>query len=582
MKTAKDELIKVVEVLETSCTRKETMKNLSLLKLKVKDRSYDRGQWLHSHILTVLEQCSDEEELSSLSHIVDTVLYNINSFVLPRDGQDILERENEEDDGYEEIKEESDLSEDEGNEESEESDEDERNERKKVSRQGKENKGIYQDRKHPLVSIEESIKKFKKIDRSSWGKFKKKMGFPEIGIHVESLKRWGYNQDGAKEPKYFYLCPFSECPCKGEFRSPRTADAHINRILGYEYGPCKKCGKGNANLDIFNKHKCKQTTQVTRKRKPDTESYREKDRKRPRVSTEQKRKRDESPLTERYRRVLSEIERKGKGSKKVPKKQIKGFFSTDSSEEDIVDNRRKRKRVSTAQHLAGDEMDEDFRKKRKTKNRVSSDDGDEDIVPKSRKKDKVSKGKGSKKFTITDSEDEHGDAHDGRKGTRKDQKRRDGQDSERTGLDLLKYYEDSDAEGENEENENYEKEQDDKRNKGKEEKEETEEERKIRKKREKKLRKEKKRRERERENENNEERKQTEAEKTEREDEHEEGKQTDENEEGHQTAQDRREREGRSELTDQNEEGRETKEERRARRKKEKKERRDRSERQNE
>ena len=141
MKTAKDELIKVVEVLETNCTKKETMKNLSLLKLKVKDRSYDRGQWLHSHILTVLEQCSDEEELSSLSHIVDTVLYSINSFVLPRDGQDILGLDNEENDGNEEIKEESDLSEDDGNEESEESDKDEISESKKVSGQRKEEQG---------------------------------------------------------------------------------------------------------------------------------------------------------------------------------------------------------------------------------------------------------------------------------------------------------------------------------------------------------------------------------------------------------------------------------------------------------
>ena len=158
------------------------------------------------------------------------------------------------------------------------------------------------------------------------------------------------------------------------------------------------------------------------------------------MSTEQKRKGGESPLTERYKRVLSEIERKGKGKKKVPKKQIKDFFSTDSSEEDIVEKRIKRKRVSTAQHLPGDDTDEDLRKKRKFKKRVSSDDGDEDIVPKSRTKDKVSKGKGSKNFTITDSEDEHGDSHDRRKGTRKDQKRRDAQDGESTGLDLLKYY----------------------------------------------------------------------------------------------------------------------------------------------
>ena len=204
LKTVKDELIKVVKVLETNCTKKETMKNLSLLKLQVKDRSYDRGEWLHSHILTVLEQCSDEEELSSLSHIVETVLYNINSFVLPRDGQDILGVENEENEGNEEIKE-SDLSENDRNEESEETD---RDERMKISKHGKEKKAIDEERKHPLVSIEDSIKKFKKIDRSSWGKYKKKRAFPKSGYTWKASKDGATMRTGLKNRNIFIFARF--------------------------------------------------------------------------------------------------------------------------------------------------------------------------------------------------------------------------------------------------------------------------------------------------------------------------------------------------------------------------------------
>ena len=182
LKTAKAELIKVVKVLETTFEKKETMKSLSLLKLEEKDRNFERGEWLHSNILSVLEQCSDQEEFSSLSHIVDTVLYNINSFVLPRDGQDILVLEKQENQDNDEIKDKvSDSIEDDEDEENKETD---KYERKKIARDGKDRKGIEEQRKHPLVSKEETITKFKKIDRSSWGKNKKKMGFPEIGIYV--------------------------------------------------------------------------------------------------------------------------------------------------------------------------------------------------------------------------------------------------------------------------------------------------------------------------------------------------------------------------------------------------------------
>ena len=40
------------------------------------------------------------------------------------------------------------------------------------------------------------------------------------------------------------------------FVSPRTCDAHINCHLGYEYGPCTKCGHTNPSHDSYDKHKC--------------------------------------------------------------------------------------------------------------------------------------------------------------------------------------------------------------------------------------------------------------------------------------------------------------------------------------
>ena len=74
---------------------------------------------------------------------------------------------------------------------------------------------------------------------------KSKNGFPELGLPVTSKV---INQ------KRVYPCPLEGC--SKAFISPRTCDAHINRHLGYEYGPCGQCGYTNASRDSYDKHKC--------------------------------------------------------------------------------------------------------------------------------------------------------------------------------------------------------------------------------------------------------------------------------------------------------------------------------------
>ena len=70
-------------------------------------------------------------------------------------------------------------------------------------------------------------------------------GFPEIGLPVTSKVMNGIR---------LYLCLMKAC--KKGFKSPRTCDAHINRHVGYEYGPCKTCGYTNPSRDAYDKHKC--------------------------------------------------------------------------------------------------------------------------------------------------------------------------------------------------------------------------------------------------------------------------------------------------------------------------------------
>ena len=49
------------------------------------------------------------------------------------------------------------------------------------------------------------------------------------------------------------------CPVEGcleAFKTSRSCNSHVNNHLGYEYGPCGKCGYPNTHLDSFEKHKC--------------------------------------------------------------------------------------------------------------------------------------------------------------------------------------------------------------------------------------------------------------------------------------------------------------------------------------
>ena len=74
---------------------------------------------------------------------------------------------------------------------------------------------------------------------------KSKNGFPELGLPVTSTVVNGIR---------VWPCPLEGC--KKGFQSPRMCDAHLNRHLGYEYGPYSKCSYTNASQDLYNKHKC--------------------------------------------------------------------------------------------------------------------------------------------------------------------------------------------------------------------------------------------------------------------------------------------------------------------------------------
>ena len=74
---------------------------------------------------------------------------------------------------------------------------------------------------------------------------KSKNGFPELGLPITSVVLRG---------KQMYVCPLEGC--SDAFQSPRMCDAHLNRHLRYEYGPCAKCCYTNPSRDAFDKHKC--------------------------------------------------------------------------------------------------------------------------------------------------------------------------------------------------------------------------------------------------------------------------------------------------------------------------------------
>ena len=83
-------------------------------------------------------------------------------------------------------------------------------------------------------------------------------GFPEVGLFVKST----VFPDG----KRLYMCPLDGCT-EG-FVSPCMCDAHINHHLGYEYGPCTKCGHTNPSCDSYDKHKCFAGVKTGDKRPP--------------------------------------------------------------------------------------------------------------------------------------------------------------------------------------------------------------------------------------------------------------------------------------------------------------------------
>ena len=106
----------------------------------------------------------------------------------------------------------------------------------------------------PLVSLSEEEKKIRKAEIRAKGQLSKianlkksGSGFPEIGLFVTSTV--------LANGKRAYCCPIDGCE-KG-FVSPHTCDAHINRHLGWEYGPCLQCEQYSfPSRDSYDKHRC--------------------------------------------------------------------------------------------------------------------------------------------------------------------------------------------------------------------------------------------------------------------------------------------------------------------------------------
>ena len=94
-----------------------------------------------------------------------------------------------------------------------------------------------------LIKEEENVIK-NNVDLVSMKKLEN--GFLELDLVIKSVKL--PNNSRA------YPCPLENC--QKAFVSPRTCDAHLNRHLGYEYGPCGTCGYTNTSRDSYDKHKC--------------------------------------------------------------------------------------------------------------------------------------------------------------------------------------------------------------------------------------------------------------------------------------------------------------------------------------
>ena len=126
-----------------------------------------------------------------------------------------------------------------------------RGEKDKYEEGGKEgdDEEEYGDGKEVISEKEMKIRKaelrIKAVASKMMNMKKLKNGFPELGLPIASVVLRG---------KQMYVCPLERC--SDAFQSPRMCDAHLNRHLGYEYGPCAKCGYTSPSRDAFDKHKC--------------------------------------------------------------------------------------------------------------------------------------------------------------------------------------------------------------------------------------------------------------------------------------------------------------------------------------
>ena len=116
--------------------------------------------------------------------------------------------------------------------------------RKRVVRVESKESKQEEDQRVAEIIAQEDIYKKKMKDMKLENMKKSKNGFPEMGLFVRSHVK----EDGTCA----YACPLPNCT--KVFISPHTCDAHINRHLGYEYGPCPKCGYTNPSRDSYDKH----------------------------------------------------------------------------------------------------------------------------------------------------------------------------------------------------------------------------------------------------------------------------------------------------------------------------------------
>ena len=229
----KTKLDLLINNITTSTEATSLVENLSIMRSNIDDtENLYPGEWLHTHLMAVHAECVERKDLSLVPYFISSLFSKINSFVLPMDGKEILDTKNSQGTEIEQKKNTS--------------------EEKCQRKPDVEEYDLGQPM--DLISLKKSQRAFNKLKN----KEKNGMGWPSIGVNVVSVKQWTYNENGARIVKYYYICPFRNCvtSCRRRYRSPRTVDAHINRLFGYEYGPCAICDYRNANKDSYSKHNC--------------------------------------------------------------------------------------------------------------------------------------------------------------------------------------------------------------------------------------------------------------------------------------------------------------------------------------